>query len=305
MCNPLIEGLRIEDTAQPFVANPDFFCHALIDTHWAGASRRPERAAVINFKGRFTNEVEHIVGALNRLGVATSAIDAAKLRCTPDGVGDESGERLDLVYGKFDPRDLLGEPMVADFLMAAAGGQTTCVNPLVSQFVLADKIVLAVLSDEQFSSNFSSAERALVRMHVPWTRIVRRGVTSDPEGRRADLLDYITANKDRLVLKPSNATRGEGAVVGSFTDRKTWERHLARAASSTPYVVQEYLRGTTITATNPASETFDTMTAGLDVYVFNGWFAGFHARASLDPVINIGKRGMLLPVAVIAEGRLS
>jgi diaminobutyrate-2-oxoglutarate transaminase len=41
------------------------------------------------------------------------------------------------------------------------------------------------------------------------------------------------------------------------------------------------------------------MVYGLDAYVFNGKLAGLQARASVDPVMNIGRRGVLLPVIAV------
>lgn len=297
--NPLIAGLRIDESAQPFLTDPDCFCHALLDSHQALTHQRATRSAVVNFRGRFTNEVPQIVAALNRLGVETVLLDAAELRRTAGGVTDHTGRRFDFIYNKLDPRHLLNEPLVTNYLAAVAAGEVTCLNPLISQCILSDKLVLAVLTDDTFAANFTEADRALIRAHVPWTRLVRAGKTSDPSGRSTTLLTYIAEHRERLVLKPSNATRGEGAVVGPDTKQDEWERHLAQAAGSLPYVVQEYVPGSIITAPNPTSGTIDTVTAGLDVYVFGGRFAGFHARGSLDSVINIGKRGMLLPVAVV------
>src|SRR5262249_14112230 len=160
------------------------------------------RAAVINFKGRFTNEVPQIVAALNRLEVETVSLDVTELRRTSRGLTDGTGRRFDLVYNKLDPRDLLDEPLVTDYLTAAAAAEATCINPLISQWILADKTVLALLSDSQFEANFTAADRALIQAHVPWTRFVRIGKTSTLDGGSADLLTYVAENRERLVLKP-------------------------------------------------------------------------------------------------------
>jgi diaminobutyrate-2-oxoglutarate transaminase len=297
--SPLTDGLMVDESAQPFVLDPDCCCRALLECHRTITGRSPRRAAVINFHGRFTNEVPQIVAALNRLGVEAVARDLRELRrIGGGGISDDSGGRFDLIYNKLDPRDLLDEPLAADYLAAVAAGEVTSINSLVSQWILADKAVLALLSDERFAANFTAADRNLIETHVPWTRFVRAGRTSDRDRRPIDLLPYIVEHRRELVLKPSNATRGEGAVVGPETRQDEWEHYVVEVANSAPHVVQDYLPGSVITAPNPMSGAIDTMTAGLDVYVFNGRFTGFHARASLDPVINIGKRGMLLPVAV-------
>jgi len=299
MANPLMDGLPLDEDAQPFVNDPDCFFQELLASHRAVTGKEPARAAVVNFKGRYTNEVMQMVKGLNRHGVDTVLRDAAELRRVPGGITDATGTRIDLTYNKSDVRDLLDEPAVTDYLAATAAGDVTYLNPLMAQWILCDKAILAVLSDAQFAASFTEADRTLIKAHVPWTRFVRAGKTSDPEGRPTDLLTYIAQHREQLVLKPSNATRGEGVAVGPVTGQEEWERHLAQAVRSVPYVVQEYVPGAIITAPHPISETIETMTAGLDVYVFGGRFAGFHARGSLDPVVNIGRRGVLLPVAVM------
>ena len=300
--NPLTNGLEVDDAAQPFVIDPDRFCHVLLETHRTLTSAQPKRAAVINFKGRFTNEVPHIVSALTRLGVEAVALDVAELRRGSNSVTDEHGARIDLIYAKLDPRDLFDEPAATTYFEAVTAGNVTCINSLVSQYILADKAVLALLSDNRFAANFTSDDRDLIRSHVAWTRLMKPGTTLTPSGKIVDLLDYVAENQRSLVLKPSNATRGERTVVGPMATSEEWTYWIGEATKSSPYVVQEYLPGARITAPNPMSDTIDAMTAGLDIYVFGGRFSGFHARGSLDPVINIGKRGVLLPVAVVKGG---
>jgi diaminobutyrate-2-oxoglutarate transaminase len=301
--NPLTRGLDVDEAAQPFVVNPDLFCHVLLQTHTMLAGTRPKHAAVVNFKGRFTNEVPHIVSTLARLGVKAFALDVGELRGDLRSVTAPDGTRIDLIYAKMDPRELFNEPAAEAYLKATAAGNVTCINSLVSQYILADKAILAVLSDSKFSANFTAADREVIRAHVPWTRLVKPGPTQSPSGKTVDLLDYAVENQRSLVLKPSNATRGEHTIVGPMTSAQEWAHWLGGPVKSSPYVVQEYLPGTKISVPNPTSGAMDTMTAGLDIYVFAGRFAGFHARGSLDPVINIGKRGVLLPVAVVRDQR--
>jgi hypothetical protein len=299
--NPLKDGLALDIDRQPFVKSPDCFLRELLAAHRERTGQSASRAAIVNYRGRFTNEIEWMVDGLIRLGVETMLVDAATLRRGPHSVIDTTGRPIELAYNKFDLRDIIDEPEVAAYLEGAAAGDITFLNPLICQWPLNDKAILALLQDQRFSDYFTPAERALIKDHVPWTRFVRAGRTGARDGKRIDLLPYVAENRESLVLKPSNATRGEGVLVGRFTAQAQWEAQLSRAAAGTPYVVQDYIEAPRISAPHPTDGSIAQMWAGLDVYVYGGRFAGFQSRASLDPVMNVGMRGILLPV-VVAEG---
>jgi glutathionylspermidine synthase len=300
--NPLTPGLSLNVYRQPFVANPDCFVHELLSTHRELTAQCPSRAAVVNFRGRYKNEVDWITRGLNNLGVETTVVDAADLKRKSGRLIDSTGGPLDLVYNKLDVRDLIDEPTVEEYLAATANQEATCVNPWIAQWILSDKAILAVLSDDRFAGNFTLAEQQFIKAHVPWTRFVRDSSTTDREGRRVDLLPYAVAKREELVLKPSNATRGEGVKIGHLTERAEWEDGLRHAAGAEPYVLQEYISAPCLNGPHPGTGKIESMIFGLDAYVFGGHFAGFHARASLDPVINVGKRGIIMPVAVASPG---
>lgn len=295
--NPLTRGLSLDVRKQPFVQDPSCFVRKLGDAHRAATGRELRTAAVVNFRGRFTNEVDLIVRGLRDAGVSAVSLDITETRRTHLGLVGPDGELIELVYNKLDVRDIIGASECTHYLDACATQEVVSVNPWISQWVLSDKAILAVLSDDRFSSYFSAEQLEFIRRHIPWTRLVRRGVTTDPEQRRTELIDYIRDNRVNLVLKPSNATRGEHVVVGRLTSSQLWEANLERAAR-TSYVVQEYVRPLEITAPHPPSRSITKMPSGLDCYVFGGQLAGFQSRASFDPVMNIGRTGILLPVAI-------
>lgn len=301
--NPLTPRVPLNVYKQPFVANPDCFLHELLSSHRELTTRYPGRAAVVNFRGRYKNEVDWITRGLNNLGVETAIVDAANLRLKSARLTEPSGAPIDLVYNKLDVRDLIGEPAVEEYLTATANHEVTCINPWIAQWILTDKAILAVLSDDRFASNFTSEEREFINAHVPWTRFVRDSHTTDREGRRVNLLTYAIEKREELVLKPSNATRGEGVRIGRLTEQSDWENGLRHAVGEQPHVLQEYIPAPRLNAPHPRDGTIQSMTFGLDAFVFGGRFAGFHARASLDPVINVGKRGIIVPVAVTSPDR--
>jgi len=55
---------------------------------------------------------------------------------------------------------------------------------------------------------------------------------------RVDLLAFIAANRERLVLKPNDDYGGKGIVLGWTVSDASWEEAL-RTALAHPYIVQE------------------------------------------------------------------
>src|SRR5207244_1857082 len=113
------------------------------------------------------------------------------------------------------------------------------VNPMRCK-ILHKKASLAVLSDERNAALFSGEEREAIEAHIPWTRVVEER-TSTPPGSpetEVDLLPYIAAHRDQLVLKPNDEYGGKGIVLGWEVDQAGWE-HAIRAALDEPYIVQQ------------------------------------------------------------------
>ncbi|MBM2716024.1 glutathionylspermidine synthase family protein [Mesorhizobium caraganae] len=295
--NPLTHGLSFDVSKQPFAKDPNCFVRELVSGYYAATGSELRTAAVVNFRGRYTNEVDWMVNGLRDAGVKAVLLGASEMKRTPRGLVGPDGELIELVYNKLDPRDFIEDNEAGDYLDACAAQEVVSINPWISQWVLSDKAILAVLSDDRYSSNFNAEQIELIARHVPWTRLVREGVTTDPEQRRIELIGYIRKNKANLVLKPSNATRGEHVLVGRLTSSEVWEEHIGRAARN-PYVVQEYVRPGEVTALHLPSRTIKKMAYGIDCYVFGGRLAGFQSRASLDPVMNVGRSGILLPIAI-------
>lgn len=296
--NPITQGLSLDLSKQPLVRDPHCFVRELIFSYYAATGRELGTAAVANFRGRFTNEVDWIVKGLRGVGVRAALLDVSEMKRTPRGLAGTDGELIELVYNKLDVRDIIDAAECTDYLQACAAQEVVSINPWISQWILSDKAILAVLTDDRFSSHFDIDQTELIAHHIPWTRLVRGGTTTtDPERRRIELIPYIRENKDNLVLKPSNATRGEHVLVGRLTSSERWDEQIEWAATK-PYVVQEYVRPGKVTALHLSSRSVKKMVYGIDCYVFGGRLVGFNSRASLDPVMNVGRTGVILPVAI-------
>ncbi|AKH62730.1 MULTISPECIES: diaminobutyrate--2-oxoglutarate aminotransferase [Photorhabdus] len=302
--NPLLKDVDTCVDFQPFVSDTDLFLKELLTTHQERTGEPAQRGAIVTYKGRFKNEVSWMAEGLNRLGIPTEVIDASLLRRHNNTLVDSDGRVIDVAYNKLDLRDLIDEPEVDEYLTAAAQGEVTFINPLICQWPLADKAIMAVLSDPEMLSFLSEDDKAFCLKHIPWTRVLRNGHTTSPQDEQIDLLSWAIEEREQLVLKPSNATRGEGLLVGPFTSAQEWVESLRHAvASNETWIIQRYIRGRVISAVHPDIGVTDSMWSGVDTYVYGGKFAGFQARASFDPVMNVGRRGILLPVVIVKEGK--
>jgi hypothetical protein len=72
---------------------------------------------------------------------------------------------------------------------------------------------------------------------VPWTRVVTARKTTY-KGEVIDLPEFISRNKDKLVLKPNDASTDHHAYAGWETDQQGWNRAIHTALRNS-YVVQE------------------------------------------------------------------
>jgi diaminobutyrate-2-oxoglutarate transaminase len=281
-----LRGLAVRE--QPMLADRLLFVRELVAAARA-MGVEASRAAVVNLRGVYTNEVEWIVRGLADLGLEGELRDAREFRCAT-GWPVAGGRRYDLVYNKFDPLALIGDAEARSYRAAFRAGRACFVNPGPAQLVSEDKAILALLTDERYAALLEPDERELIRRHVPWTRLVSSVRTRCPSGARVDLLEFVAQNKDRLVLKPANLTRGEGVVVGPLTSRRRWLATL-RAATRARYVVQEWVPHSCV----------------VGLFLFSGRLVGFHGRASTEPVVNVGRTGWIVPVVVVetARGRTS
>ncbi|BAH38402.1 MAG TPA: hypothetical protein DGD08_03545 [Gemmatimonas aurantiaca] len=184
-------------------------------------------------------------------------------------------------------REGLDSPVVR----AVRDGAVCMVNPFRCK-LLHKKASLAVLSDERQSGLFTAEEQMAVRRHVPWTRVVEERHTEHTSGA-VDLVPFVAANRERLVLKPNDEYGGKGIVLGWTVDDATWEAAI-RTALAEPYIVQERVE--------VPSEPWPAMVDGavhigdrmLDTAPFlsNGsTVAGCLTRIATDPLLNVTAGG--------------
>lgn len=229
--------------------------------------------------------------------------------CSPDALQFTDGRlrhddfEIDIVYKRLLVNEFI--PIIDEspaLLDAYRAGAFCLVNSFRSKLVH-KKAIFSVLTDERHARLFSVPEREAIRKHVPWTRRVS-AAKSDYFGQEIDLLEFIMAKRDRLVLKPNDDYGGAGIVLGWEVDGAAWSDAI-RKATTEPFIVQQRI--------GLPSESFPSWADGALVFadrivdtapfVFQGAYAdGCLTRVSTASLVNVtAGGGSTVPTFVVEK----
>ena len=211
------------------------------------------------------------------------------------------GGAVDLVYRRAVLSELVErEEEVKAFLQAYDQGLCPFVNSFRCR-LSEDKAFFAVLTDEAFAHLMSEEEAELVSRALPWTRRVAERRTFK-DGREIDLLPFVIAGREHLVLKPAHSYGGRSVFLGSETSPDEWEA-AARAGLEAPWVVQERVaipeEPFPIHDDETGELTFVPLKVNANPFYVVGEEAGAVTRASRSSVINVSAGGGSVPTFVI------
>ena len=148
-----------------------------------------------------------------------------------------AGAPADVIYKRVLLSELVATCGLDHDVLRAVRARAVCLVNGVHGKVLHKKASLAVLSDEANAARFDAADLAAIRDTVPWTRVVRERRTVH-DGTPIDLVPWILAHRERLVLKPNDEYGGKGITLGWTVDDATWAAAVATALAE-PCIVQE------------------------------------------------------------------
>jgi hypothetical protein len=222
-----------------------------IDTMFAETGLEPGSSPVVALTGWPTwfekmrdPYLEAVAVDWQLLGIDTHACHLGELSRSRGRVW-LGGRPVDVIFRAF-PIGLLFESsqapaMLAQLLDAAARGEVKFCSP-VDTDIFTSKAALAMVSEDANRHLFTAAERESIDRIVPWTRLVRHGPVTVPDGSRADLLEYAMAHQDELILKPSMGTKGIGVIPGwKDLSPQQWREYVV-GASDPWYVIQQRVR---------------------------------------------------------------
>jgi hypothetical protein len=209
------------------------------------------------------------------------------------------GRAIDLVYKRLLVNEFLARvDELQPLLQAAKDRSVVMMNPFRCK-PIHKKAIFAVLTDDALQPLFTAEERSAIAAHVPWTRRVREGRTTR-DGREIDLVPYVRAHRDTLVMKPNDEYGGKGVYIGGETTEAEWDAALAEALAAS-YVVQDkvHLQRQPFPEIGPDGLKFRDLVVDLDPYMFNGEVEGFLTRLSGTSIANVTSGGGQVPAFLV------
>lgn len=274
--------------------------------HWRanGHTDRAEKPviAIVDYLDVPTVEEFHLCAEFFReRGFETHVADPRELSFDGERLRTKDGVAIDLVYRRLLTNEFLERfDQLKAFWDAYRLGKACVVNPFRSK-LLHKKMIFGILTDERILVKLTEEERAAVKAAIPWTRLVKDGVTTDQDGKSIDLLPWILENQQNLVMKPNDEYGGKGISIGWVSSPEEWRAALAEAQKS-PFVVQWKVHAPQVPfpVWGPEGMVWEPQTIDIDPYMFFGEAYGFLTRLSATALCNVTAGGGIVPTFIVS-----
>lgn len=203
---------------------------------WGGREPAPSIAIVDWTEGPTRIEFELCSEAFRARGYPTAIADPTELEYA-GGVLRAGEFAIDIVYRRLVASEIPAKLGLDHALVRAARDRAACIASGLGAFALSSKAMFALVSDPAATPGLTDEERWCVANHVPWTRTVREGRTTDWSGEDVDLVELAHAEREQLVVKPATEYGGSGVVLGWTVPPDSWELAIG-AALERPHVLQ-------------------------------------------------------------------
>lgn len=133
------------------------------------------------------------------------------------------------------------------------------------------KTTFELLSSAAYQELFPSEVNAALARHIPWTRVLRERKT-DRAGEDIDLVPFVAAHREQLVIKPAGGGGGGNINVGRDLTDAAWATAIQTGLAQN-WIVQELAladRQTFPVADAEGNIAFHELNCELTPYVWNG-----------------------------------
>ena len=278
----------------------------LLDSYEEFLGRKPDRLpaiAIVDLEGMPTQtEFELFKEFFQQEGYRATICSPQQLQYD-NGRLSAGGFEIDIVYKRLLVNEYL--PIMARYpaLLNAYRDRAVCMVNSFRSKLIHKKALFAVLTDERRAALFSQTELAAIAAHVPWTRLLRDEQTSY-HSRDVDLLEFVLANRSKLVLKPNDDYGGHGITIGWNSNETVWREAMEAALQVGDYLVQERVptaRETFPALTEDGRIEFSEQLVDLDPLLFNGKVGSAFTRLSATELANVTSGGGMVPTYIISE----
>jgi hypothetical protein len=262
------------------------------------ANEKPH-IGIIDYKGLPTQrEFELFKEFFEGQGYSTTIADPREVELR-EGKLHHGDFKIDLVYRRVLTTELLEKiDECSAFVEAYRIGAAVFVNSFRTKYVH-KKMLFGVLTDERHQHYFSPAEQEVIRRSIPWTRRLEDARTTY-DGNEIDLLEFVKARRDTLVLKPNDDYGGHGIFIGWESDAGAWDQAIEGALRG-DYLVQE--RVTTSREIFPYVDESGVQMIeqllDLDPLLFFGKVAGAFTRLSSSSLANVTSGAGMVPTMIV------
>jgi hypothetical protein len=288
------------------VLNRPGVLHALTDSfrQWRGNTSEPPRVAILDWREVPTfSEFVLFYDYFRAMGIEARIVDPRDVEYV-DGKLSAGGWPITLIYKRVLISELVERGGPDHPVIRAVRDRAVCMVNSFRCKVLFKKASLAVLSDERNAGLFTPEQLAAVAAHIPWTRVVEdRRTTID--GTEIDLVPFVLANRDRLVLKPNDDYGGKGIALGWTVTQAAWEEAV-KVALAEPHVVQQRIALPSEAFPSFENGSLHVLDRLLDTnpYVaFGSYMHGCLTRISTDPLVNVTAGGGSTVPTFVVEPR--
>ena len=296
-----------------FISSTEFICdqtknfiNALIEysksnIHEMG-SMKQLGIAFANYDNVYTYELKEFCECSKSMGHNAIICDLKDLKQNAkDGKIYFEDIEINIVYNKADPLKL-DSLLIQDLINAIRDKKIVSINSFPAMFITESKIVLALLWNKHFQEKYLTEKQIeIIKKHIPCSLLLREGIGDFYDEKVENVIEFAKSNKDRLVLKIDNDTRGNNIYIGHSIDHKTWN-NMIDLYKNKNWIIQEYCKIPEISIPEIDKKSneliFPKKKYGIDFMMYNGKYAGIVSRISEKEIINVGSGGCEQPVFV-------
>jgi len=268
--------------------------HSLLDSfhQWQGTRNVVPRIAILDWREVPTfSEFVLFYDYFKSFGLEARIVDPREVEYV-DGKLMAGDYHITLIYKRVLISELIERGGLDHPVVRAIRDGAVCMANTFRCKILFKKASFAVVSDEANASLFTNDELVAIHKHIPWTRVVEERKTTI-DGQPIDLVPFVHANKDRLVLKPNDEYGGKGIVLGWTVEQSAWDQAVQLAIRE-PYVVQQRIKLPYEPYPSMADgqlKIVDCMQDTNPYVAFGSYVHGCLTRISTDELVNVTAGG--------------